>query len=126
MAGQVEIDSAGTHDYHAGEQADWRSRRHAGRRGYDLSAHRARQVLKEDFERFDLIVAMDRGHQRELEDFAPPEQRHKIRLFMDYAGVPGVRDVPDPYYGGPEGFEDVLDLIEQAARALLQEISRRA
>lgn len=126
MKAQVQIDSAGTHDYHVGEQADRRSRQHAARRGYDLDKHRARQVRKEDFERFDLVVAMDRRHQHALERLAPPGHRRKVRLFMSYAGAPGIEDVPDPYYGGPEGFENVLDLIEQASRALLQEICRLA
>lgn len=125
LEGGIEVDSAGTHDYHVGEQADRRSRHHALRRGYDLDAHRARQVEKDDFCTFDLVLAMDRGHQRWLERLAPPAQRHKVRLFMTYAGVPGLAEVPDPYYGGPEGFETVLDLIERAARALLEEFQQR-
>lgn len=124
LEAEIAVDSAGTHDYHVGEQADRRSRQHALRRGYDLDSHRARQVAKDDFDRFDLVLTMDRGHQRLLERLAPPGQRHKVRLFMTHAGVPGLEDVPDPYYGGPEGFETVLDLIERAARALLEELRR--
>lgn len=113
---QIEVQSRGTHDYHVGEPPDERAQLHALRRGYDLSAQRARHVAREDFERFDLIVAMDRGHLRLLERACPPEHRVKLRLFV--AG----RDVPDPYYGGPEGFEAVLDLIEEGCADLLDEI----
>jgi len=112
---QVEVESRGTHDYHVGEAPDRRAQLTAGKRGYDLSAQRAKHVSKDDFERFDLVVAMDRGHLQMLERMAP-EHRAKLRLL-----VPG-RDIPDPYYGGPEGFERVLDLVEDACRALLDEI----
>jgi protein-tyrosine phosphatase len=113
---RVHAESRGTHDYHVGEPPDERAQLHARRRGYDLSAQRARHVARDDFERFDLIVAMDRGHLRLLEHACPPEHRAKLRLFV--AGS----DVPDPYYGGPEGFEAVLDLIEEGCRTLLDEI----
>ncbi|MEW6690064.1 MAG: low molecular weight protein-tyrosine-phosphatase [Pseudomonadota bacterium] len=112
----LHIDSAGTHDYHVGEAPDRRAVAHARRRGYDLSGLRARQVETADFERFDLILAMDRGHLRILERLCPRERRHKLRLFA--AG----EDVPDPYYGGPEEFERALDLIEAAARRLIDEL----
>ena len=112
----IEVESRGTHDYHVGEPPDERAQHHAKRRGYDLSAQRARHVSREDFERFDLIVAMDRGHLRLLERLCPPQHRGKLRLF-----VPGA-DVPDPYYGGPEGFEQVLDMVEEACRGLLADI----
>ena len=113
---QVWVESRGTHDYHVGEPPDERAQRYALRRGYDLSAQRARHVADEDFYRFDIIVAMDRGHLHLLERACPPEHRHKLRLFV--AG----RDVPDPYYGGPAGFEGVLDLVEEGCRQLLDEI----
>ena len=112
----LQVESRGTHDYHVGEPPDERAQHHARQRGYDLSAQRARHVSKDDFERFDLIVAMDRGHLRMLERACPAQHRRKLRLFL-----PG-RDVPDPYYGGPEGFERVLDLVEEACRGLLAEI----
>ena len=112
----IHVESAGTHDYHVGEPPDERSQRHAERRGYDLSAQRARQVSPEDFLRFDLILAMDRGHLRQLERLRPAEHRARLRLLL------GDRDVPDPYYGGAEGFEQVLDLVEDACRSLLEEI----
>jgi len=113
---ELHIASAGTGDWHVGSPPDERAQQHAKGRGYDLSAQRARQVRRSDFEEFDLILAMDRGHLRALERMAPPESRHKLRLFL--AG----RDVPDPYYGGPQGFEHVLDLVEAACRDLLREL----
>ena len=117
---QIEVESRGTHDYHVGEAPDRRAQHHARKRGYDLSAQRAKHVIKADFEAFDVIVAMDRGHLRLLEHMAPPEHRAKLRLL-----VPD-RDIPDPYYGGPEGFERVLDLVEEACRTLLDEIKAKA
>lgn len=114
----VRVESRGTHDYHVGEPPDERAQRHALRRGYDLSGQRARHVSTRDFAAFDLIVAMDRGHLRLLERACPPEHRHKLRLFVPDA------DVPDPYYGGPDGFEAVLDLVEEGCRALLDELKR--
>jgi protein-tyrosine phosphatase len=112
----VHVESAGTGDWHVGHPPDERAQHHARSRGYDLSAQRARQVSPGDFERFDLIVALDRGHLRLLQQQCPHQHREKLRLLV--AG----RDVPDPYYGGPEGFERVLDMIEGACRSLLQEI----
>jgi protein-tyrosine phosphatase len=115
---ELEVRSAGIGDWHVGAPPDERAQHHARGRGYDLSALRARQVAASDFDEFDLIVAMDRGHLRSLERMAPREHRHKVRLLV--AGG----DVPDPYYGGPEGFEKVLDLVEEACRGLLQELKR--
>jgi protein-tyrosine phosphatase len=112
----VHVESRGTHDYHVGEPPDERAQQHALRRGYDLSGQRARHVARRDFAEFDLVVAMDRGHLRLLERACPPEHRRKLRLF-----VPGA-DVPDPYYGGAAGFENVLDLVEEGCRRLLDEI----
>ena len=116
LADRVRVASAGTHDYHVGEGPDPRSVKHARRRGYDLSALRASQVSEADFHAHDYILAMDRGHLRALQRMASDRHRGKIRLF-----VPD-RDVPDPYYGGPEGFEEVLDLVEAACRDLLLEL----
>ena len=112
----LRIASAGIGDWHVGSAPDKRAQHHAKGRGYDMSALRARQVRPSDFAEFDLILAMDGGHLQALQRMAPPGQRHKVRLFI--AG----RDVPDPYYGGPEGFEQVLDLVETACRDLLQEL----
>ena len=112
----LRIASAGIGDWHVGSAPDKRAQHHAKGRGYDMRALRARQVRPSDFAEFDLILAMDGGHLQALQRMAPPGQRHKVRLFI--AG----RDVPDPYYGGPEGFEQVLDLVEAACRELLQEL----
>jgi protein-tyrosine phosphatase len=122
LEGLVRVDSAATHDYHVGEAPDPRAQEHARRRGYDLSALRARQVAREDFEDFELILAMDRGHLEILRRIAPPEHRHKLRLFMEFAGERQAEEVPDPYYGGPGGFERVLDMVEAAARGLLAQL----
>jgi protein-tyrosine phosphatase len=113
---ELRIESAGLGDWHVGHPPDDRAQHHAKGRGYDLSAQRARQVRQRDFDDFDLILAMDRGHLRALERMAPPKHRAKIRLFA------ADRDVPDPYYGGPEGFERVLDLVEDQCRSLLEEL----
>ena len=114
----LHVESAGTHDYHVGEKPDERACSHAMKRGYDLSAQRARQLRKRDFEEFDLVIAMDRGHMRIMEDNCPPQHRGKLRMLVDG------HDVPDPYYGGAEGFEQVLDMVEAACLGLLQEIRR--
>ena len=120
LAESIQVESAGTHDYHVGEAPDKRAQEHARRRGYDLSALRARQVRKRDFADFDLIVAMDRGHLEILQRNCAPEQRGKIRLFIKG------RDVPDPYYGGAEGFDRVLDLVEAGCLAILAEVRSKA
>lgn len=115
---KVHVESRGTHDYHVGEPPDERAQRHALRRGYDLSRQRARHVSAHDFEAFDLIVAMDRGHLEVLRRACPAEHHAKLRLLV------AERDVPDPYFGGPEGFEKVLDLVEAGCRDLLQQLRR--
>lgn len=122
LADRFAADSAGTHGYHVGEAPDPRSQAAAARRGVDLSAQRARQVTAEDFEDFDLILAMDRGHYRQLAALAPPHAAHRVRLFLDFASPGGAKDVPDPYYGAGDGFETVLDLVEDAARGLLDHL----
>jgi len=115
----IEVDSAGTAAYHVDEPPDPRARQAAARRGYDLTALRARIVAPGDFERFDLIVAMDRENLRELRQRAPAGAHERLRLFLEFAPQAGPEDVPDPYYGGPNGFEEVLDLVEAATRGLL-------
>ena len=115
----LQVDSAGTGDYHVGEPPDRRSQRAAARRGYDLSSLRARQVQREDFDRFDLLLAMDLANLAALQALAPRDRQERLRLLLDYADGAGHREVPDPYYGGPEAFEQVLDLAEHAARGLL-------
>lgn len=113
------VDSAGTHGYHVGAPPDRRSQAHARRRGYDLSPLRARQLVAEDFTRFDLVLAMDADNLAHAERLCPPEQRHRLKLLLDYAPQLGRREVPDPYYGGDAGFEDVLDLVEAACDGLV-------
>jgi low molecular weight protein-tyrosine phosphatase len=122
----VEIDSAGTHGYHIGEPPDRRSIAAARRRGIDLSHLRARMVRSEDFTHYDLILAMDEDNLRALKQQAPSETHTRIRLLMDFAPEATARAVPDPYYGGSQGFEHVLDLLEEAAEGLLQELLTRA
>lgn len=122
---QIEIDSAGTHDYHVGAPPDRRSIAAAKRRGIDLSSLRARMVAAEDFARYDLILAMDEDNLQELRRRAPASYHERIRLMMEFAPHAPSRFVPDPYYGGAQGFEDVLDLLEEAAQGLLAELRSR-
>jgi protein-tyrosine phosphatase len=123
---QVEIDSAGTADYHVGAAPDPRSQRAALRRGIDISGLRARQVTAHDFLRFDLILAMDRENLRDLLAMKPDRAHAEVRLFMEYAPSLGVLEVPDPYYRDAGGFEEVLDLAAAASRGLLAELQDRA
>jgi len=122
LSGRIEADSAGTGDWHVGEPPDERSQEAALRRGIDLSALRGRQVGRGDFDRFDLILAMDKGHVRALQRLAPPGAQDKVRLFLDYAPGEKGRDVPDPYFGGGAGFDRVLDMIEAGCAGLLADI----
>jgi low molecular weight protein-tyrosine phosphatase len=119
----IEVDSAGTADYHVGEPPDRRTVAAARRRGYELSGLRARQVQTEDFARFDLVLAMDRANLAELESRRPRDGTARIGLFLEYARETGVAEVPDPYYGAVEEFERVLDLCEAGARAMLATLS---
>jgi protein-tyrosine phosphatase len=123
---KIHIDSAGTADYHIGSPPDKRSQAAALRRGYDMSALRARLVEAEDFEHYDLILAMDRANLEALQRSAPRAHRERVRLFLEFAPDAHTREVPDPYYGGPNGFEEVLDLVEAASRGLLQFLRERA
>jgi protein-tyrosine phosphatase len=116
------IDSAGTGAWHVGEPADRRMRLAAGRRGIEVTSV-ARKVVAEDFERFDHIFAMDADNLRALHRMAPPAHRDKIRLFRDLDPDDPGGDVPDPYYGGPDGFDEVLDIVTRAARALLEDLT---
>lgn len=121
---KIEVDSAGIGSWHIGEPPDARAQAAARRRGIDLSALRARQIMGEDFERFDLILAMDGENLTELRKRSPAQYRERVRLFLEFAPDLGEEDVPDPYYGGDAGFEAVLDLTEQAARGLLESLMR--
>ncbi|MDP9198874.1 MAG: low molecular weight phosphotyrosine protein phosphatase [Pseudomonadota bacterium] len=122
----IEADSAGTHSYHTGSEPDERSIAAAARRGIDMRGLRARTVTLDDFERFDLLLAMDQQNYRRLLQIAPPGRRDRVRLFLEYAPSLGRREVPDPYSGGAEGFDEVLDLVEAAARGLLATLGNRA
>jgi len=118
----IDIDSAGTHAYHEGEKADPRSQKIAQQRGVDLSTIRARKVTATDIEQFDYILAMDSDNHRNLLNLAPEGHEHKIRLMLEFTSLYSENDVPDPYYGGPRGFDRVYDLIESASEGFLEEI----
>jgi protein-tyrosine phosphatase len=120
LADKVQCDSAGTHGFHIGDPPDQRALSHAKSRGYDLSSLRARKIDAADFERFDLLLAMDHGHRRLLERQAPPGTRAKIALFLDFARHLDARDVPDPYYGDASDYDYALDLIEAGTDGLLK------
>jgi low molecular weight protein-tyrosine phosphatase len=122
---EIEVDSAGTAGYHIGEPPDIRARQAASRRGYDMSPLRARIVEPRDFEEFDLILAMDRENLSVLHRRAPAHSRDRVRLLLEFAPNAVVTEVPDPYYGGPNGFEEVLDLVEAAAQGLLHHLRQR-
>ncbi len=125
LAHRVEVDSAGTHNYHPDSPPDARSQAAALRRGYDLSPLRARQVKDADFARFDLLLAMDADNLENLKRRCPREHAGKLRLMMEYATRFDVREVPDPYYEGEDGFEAVLDYLEDACAGLLAEVKTR-
>jgi protein-tyrosine phosphatase len=120
---RFEIDSAGLGDWHIGQAPDHRAQKAARSRGVDISDQSARQVVDEDFDRFDLLLVMDRSNYAELKARAPHDARAKIRPFLDFAPHVGTRDVPDPFFGGAEGFDRALDLIEAAARGLLASLA---
>lgn len=122
LADRVHIRSAGTHDYHAGEAPDPRTVRHAGTRGYDLSRQRAAQVSAADFLAYDYILAMDRSHLRILRGLAPEGGKARLGMFLEASAKWRGEDVPDPYYGSVEGFERVLDMVEEAAERWLDRI----
>ena len=124
LQGRIQIDSAGTADWHRGKSPDARSCQFASRRGYDLAPLRARQVSVEDFHEFDLILAMDHDNLANLRRLQPDNARAELDLFLRRYGL-GCDAVPDPYYGGDDGFEHVLDLVEQACAALLDEVRTR-
>ena len=121
----IEIDSAGTHAYHVGEPPDRRAQSTASQRGVDLSDLRARSVKPGDFESFDYILAMDEANYGSLMEECPDESKDKVHLFLSFAPHLNRREVPDPYYGGITGFESVFDMIDHAAKGLLQDIEQR-
>ncbi len=121
----IEIDSAGTHGYHVGEPPDDRARETALSRGVDIGDLRARRAEPEDFLYYDYILAMDQDNYHSLSRICPRGMERKLLLLMDYAPDLRRREVPDPYYGGQQGFDQVFDMVEAAARGLLEDISRR-
>jgi len=125
MNDRVEIDSAGTHAYHVGEPPDQRAQAAALQRGFDLSAQRARRVRASDFAEFDYVLAMDRPNLDDLLAICPDHLQDRVKLFLDFAEQTRVREVPDPYYGGGNGFETVLDLVEAASDGLLVHIQQK-
>jgi protein-tyrosine phosphatase len=122
VAHLFEIDSAGLGDWHVGQAPDTRAQNAARRRGIDISGQSARHVTRADYTRFDLLLAMDGSNFAELIQLAPKDARNKIRRFLDFAPHTGTQDVPDPFFGGREGFDHALDLIEHAARGLLADL----
>lgn len=122
---RVDVASAGTHAHHVGSRTDPRAQSAAAARGIDLSRIRARRVSDEDFVCYDRIYAMDRDNLRNLQRSCPESMQHKLALFLQHASSFDEEEVPDPYYGGPAGFERVLDLIEDAAEGLVRELVQR-
>jgi protein-tyrosine phosphatase len=118
----IEADSAGTHGYHVGDAPDTRAQAAAARRGIDLSGQRSRLFGAGDFETFDYVLAMDRMNYRTLSIVCPAHARGRLSLFLDFAPSLGLDEVPDPYYGADDGFEEVLDIVEAASRGLLAAI----
>ncbi|GMR03827.1 MAG: low molecular weight protein-tyrosine-phosphatase [Gammaproteobacteria bacterium] len=125
LEGLVEIDSAGTHDYNVGRPPDARAQMAALRRGANISRLRGRQTCAEDIRTFDYILAMDRENYKDLRAICPVGLEHKLKMFLDYAPGRPERDVPDPLFGGDDGFDRVLDMIEEAASGLLEDLRRR-
>lgn len=128
LQAKIRIDSAGTGAWHVGKSPDARAHSCALARGYDLSDIRARQVTPDDFNQYDYILAMDESNLDDLQLIAPQNHQGHLGLFLEFAQKPEnqkYREVPDPYYGGNQGFERVLDLVEDAAEGLLQEIEKK-
>lgn len=122
LSDRIAVDSCGTGDWHIGHSPDRRAAAEALRRGYDLTDLRARQVSTDDFSVFDYVLAMDKQNLRDLEALSPIDYTGHLGLFLDFAAGSVLSEVPDPYYGGDEGFTQVLDLIEAASAGLLREI----
>lgn len=124
LEAQFEVDSAGTHGYHVGEAPDPRTQRAAASRGYDLSSIRARKVAPQDLDYFDIVLVMDRHNLDSLTNICAPEHRKKICLLMEYAEHFDDDEVPDPYYGLGHGFDLVIDMVEDASRGLIDELTQ--
>lgn len=123
LADDVEIDSCGVGSWHVGKAPDTRAQQAALSRGIDLSGLRARQLTERDFAEFDYVLGMDQDNLSAMRELKPDNSRAHVGLFLDFAGTPGA-EVPDPYYGGDEGFENVLTMIEAASAGLIQHLKR--
>ena len=122
LGDRISVDSAGTDAWHVGEAPDQRMRAAARRRGVDLNELRARKATAADFDRFDYVLAMDQGNLAALSRICPSGREDRLRRFLEFAPKADLREVPDPYYGGPGGFETVLDLVEEGSQGLLDDI----
>ena len=120
---KFEIDSCGTHDYHLGHSPDSRTQEAAALRGINLSDLRSRKIKLSDFEYYDIILVMDKLNENFLMNLCPKEYQHKIKLMLTYLPDYPINEVPDPYYGGDDGFDQVLDILEEAIEALYEDIS---
>lgn len=125
LGARVAVDSAGTHNYHPNSPPDERSQAHAAKRGYDLSALRARHITDTDFETHDLILAMDGDNLALMQESCPPRHQGKLRRLTEFCQTHNAAVVPDPYYGGSQGFEQVLDLVEDACNGLVAHLQAR-
>lgn len=125
LAEQVTVDSAGTGDWHIGREADPRSQAVGKENGYDLSALRARQVSTVDFEHFDIVLAMDKKNLADLQVMQPSDYQGELKLFLEFATESSLKEVPDPYYGGDDGFTHVLALVEDACDGLLKHVQEK-
>lgn len=125
LDGQIHTDSAGTHAYHVGEPPDRRAQATAASRGIQLDDLRARRVSAEDFHEFDYVLAMDNDNHYMLASLCPEGREDRLHMFLAFAPHLTIREVPDPYYGGPQGFEQVFDMVEHASRGLLEDIRTR-
>ncbi|MCK5697858.1 MAG: low molecular weight phosphotyrosine protein phosphatase [Gammaproteobacteria bacterium] len=121
----IEVDSAGTHSYHIGEKPDRRSQDTAQKHGIDLNYIRSRQVVAHDFSYYDYILAMDNDNYGLLEQACPEQYKDKIALFLEYAPTYLSKEVPDPYYGGATGFDDVFAMVDSASIGLLEVLKKR-
>lgn len=124
LSDKITMDSAGTADWHTGKAPDPRTQAAAAKRGYDLSGLRGRQATAEDFAEFDLILAMDNSNLSNLQAIQPADSKAELALYLPRFGI-SPDEVPDPYYGGEDGFELVLDMLEQASQVLLDELKAR-
>lgn len=122
LAQQVQIDSAGTHSYHMGSPPDPRAQQASQKRGVDISNLRSRLVIDQDFAEYDYILVMDGANHANLIRRAPEKHKHKIRRLLSFSRKYPNLDVPDPYYGGTQGFEENLDMIQEAVQHVIREI----